>query len=77
MATLVSAEVWYMGCSIMLPVEIIAAIVLEALKLVNWQLTNLPKDKAAEAAARFDDIVKFWTQWMPKPPVQPTPAVKP
>lgn len=52
----------------MLTIEIIAAILVEALKMVNWQLANLPKDKAEAAAVRFDNIVKFCTQWAPKPP---------
>ncbi len=53
----------------MLP-EMIAQIVLESLKLLNWQLTNLPPDKAAAAAERFDAFWAFWQRWMPKPPTE-------
>lgn len=48
----------------MLTAEIVAAIILESMKLLNWQLSNLPKEQAAEAAARFDHIFAWTTQWM-------------
>ncbi len=55
----------------MLSAELVAGIILEALKLLNWQLANLPKDKAEAAATRFDETVAFWTRWMPKAPTAP------
>lgn len=39
----------------MLP-DTIALIVLENLKLLNWQLANLPPEQRAAAAVRFDAV---------------------
>lgn len=42
----------------MLP-DVIGGILWEALKMLNWQLANLPKEQAEAAAARFDKVVAF------------------
>ena len=49
----------------MLP-ELIAQIIIESLKLVNWRLQHATPDQAEKIMERWEATESFWTKFLPK-----------